>query len=105
MKAILISIASLALMTTPAQGRAVPGQTPTAHETPLDSATAWPWRVLKRTSRLRQQEEALVWLPADGDSSTALVISCLGSRDYVALAIKPPSPAAIEQVVQLGAQL
>jgi len=105
MSAILLSIASLAFTTTLAPGRVVQVQTSTVPDTLLDSASAWPWRVLKRTSRLRQQEEVLVWLPADEDSSSALVVSCLGYSDYVSLAIKPPSPAAIEGVAQVGTQL
>src|SRR2546427_3144944 len=114
MKGISISIVALAIATTPTQGqgqtRTVPDSAdPTvadaAQGTALDSATAWPWRVLKRMSRLRQQEEALVWLPADNDGSTALVVSCLRLRDYLALAIRPPSPAAIEEVERFGAQL
>ena len=71
--------------------------------TGLDSATAWPWRVLVVKSRLRQQEEVRAWLPTEEGDSVALGIACVGGS--VNLAIVPPSFAAVEGVVPVGRQL
>ena len=105
----ILNALTLAATSTPAQAPPAatvtdstkrPGNAPTIAG--LDSAAAWPWRIVVIKSRLRQQEEARVWLPAEGDS-VGLGIACVDG--YINLAIVPRSFAAVEGVIPVGRQL
>lgn len=95
MRPVMMAILGVVILAKPAVGQDAKDSTAA-----LDSAAAWPWRIVTRVDRLRQQKVMRVLLPADSSDSAALGVACVGR--YVNLVIVPSSFAAVEVIAPAG---